>query len=101
VPESRGDYRYAPGKWSLKDVVGHLSDTERVFTYRALRIGRGDTTPLPSFDDQAWVAEVGADERSLADMLEEWGDARRATAPVGFVTPRSRRLHTERTPDRA
>lgn len=79
VPESRGDYRYAPGKWSLKDVVGHLSDTERVFTYRALRIGRGDTTPLPSFDDQAWVAEVGADERTLADMLEEWSDARRAT----------------------
>jgi hypothetical protein len=79
VPDSRGDYRYAPGKWSLKDVVGHLADTERVFAYRALRIARGDTIPLPSFDDQGWVAEVGAGDRTLADMVEEWGEVRRAT----------------------
>lgn len=79
VPGSRGDYRYAPGKWSLKEVVGHLSDTERVFAYRALRVARGDTIPLPSFDDQAWVAEMGAGDRTLADMVEEWGHARRAT----------------------
>jgi hypothetical protein len=79
VPDSRGEYRYAPGKWSLKDVVGHLSDTERVFAYRALRIGRGDTIPLASFDDQAWVAEAGAGDRTLADMVEEWGHVRRAT----------------------
>ncbi len=79
VPDSRGDYRYAPGKWSLKDVVGHLSDTERVLAYRALRIGRGDRVPLPGFDDQAWVAEVGAGDRTLADMVEEWGHVRRAT----------------------
>jgi hypothetical protein len=79
VPDSRGEYRYAPGKWSLKDVVGHLSDTERVFTYRALRIGRGDTIPLASFDDQAWVAEARAGDRTLADMVEEWGHVRRAT----------------------
>jgi DinB superfamily len=79
VPESRGQYRYAPGKWSLKDVLGHLSDTERAFGYRALSIGRGDTVPLPSFDDQAWVAELGAEGRTLADMVEEWGHVRRAT----------------------
>jgi hypothetical protein len=79
VPASRGDYRYAPGKWSLKEVVGHLADTERVFAYRALRVGRGDPTPLPSFDDQSWVAEVRADDRTLADMVEEWGHVRRAT----------------------
>lgn len=79
LPESRGDYRYGPGKWSIKDIVGHLSDTERVFAYRALRIARGDATPLPSFDDQAYVAEVGAGERTLADMAAEWGDVRRAT----------------------
>jgi hypothetical protein len=79
VSESRGPYRYAPGKWSLKDVVGHLSDTERAFGYRALSIGRGDTVPLPSFDDQGWVAEVGSDGRTLADMVEEWGHVRRAT----------------------
>lgn len=79
VPESRGEYRYAPGKWSLKEVIGHLADTERVFAYRALRIARGDTIPLPAFDDQAWVAEMGAGERTLADMVEEFGIVRRAS----------------------
>ncbi len=79
IPEARGDYRYASRKWSLKEVVGHLSDTERVFAYRALRIGRGDSTPLPGFDDQAYVPELRAEDRSLADMAAEWGDVRRAT----------------------
>jgi hypothetical protein len=79
VPDSRGDYRYAPGKWSLKEVVGHLSDTERVWTYRALRIARGDATPLPGIDDQAWIAELGAADLLLADMVNEWGHVRRAT----------------------
>ena len=79
VPESRGGYRYAPGKWSIREVVGHLSDTERVFAYRALRVGRGDSTPLPGFDDQAYVPEQRADDRSLAGLVEEWGHVRRAT----------------------
>lgn len=79
IPEARGDYRYEPGKWSVKEVVGHLSDTERVFAYRALRIGRGDTTPLPGFDDKGYVAEMGARERTLADVAEEWRAVRRAT----------------------
>ncbi len=79
MPEVRGDYRYAPRKWSIKEVVGHLSDTERVFAYRALRIGRGDTTSLPSFDDQSYVTELRAGDRPLADMAAEWGDVRRAT----------------------
>jgi hypothetical protein len=79
IAEARGDYRYEPEKWSIKEMVGHLCDTERVFAYRALRIGRGDTTPLPSFDDQAYVAEVRAGDRTLADLAAEWGDVRRAT----------------------
>ena len=79
IPEARGDYRYAPEKWSIKEIVGHLSDTERVFAYRALRIGRGDSTPLPSFEDQAYVAEGRAGDRTLADLAAEWGDVRRAT----------------------
>ena len=79
IPETRGGYRYAPDKWSIKEMVGHLCDTERVFAYRALRIGRGDSTPLPSFDDQAYVAESGAGDRTLADLVAEWGDTRRAT----------------------
>lgn len=79
ILDARGAYRYAPGKWSIKQVVGHLSDTERVFAYRALRIGRGDTTALPSFDDQAYVPEQRADDRTLAHLIDEWGAVRRAT----------------------
>ena len=79
TPETRGGYRYAPEKWSVKEVVGHLSDTERVFAYRALRIGRGDATPLPSFDDQAYVSAARAGDRALASLAAEWGDVRRAS----------------------
>ena len=79
VHEARGDFRYAPGKWTLKEVIGHLSDTERVFAYRALSIARGDPAPLPSFDDQAWVAEMGAGDRTLAEMVGEFELVRRAS----------------------
>jgi hypothetical protein len=86
-PEERGDYRYAPGKWSIKEIVGHLCDTERVWAYRALRIGRGDTTPLPGFDDQSYVPEVRAGERTLASLASEWGDVRRATLSLFLNLP--------------
>jgi hypothetical protein len=79
VPAMGGDYRYAPGKWSLKEVVGHLSDTERVFAYRALSIARGDPAPLPAFDDQAWVAQMGAGDRTLADIVAEFAVVRQAS----------------------
>ena len=79
LEESRGDYRYAPGKWSLKELIGHLSDTERVFAYRALRIGRGDDTALVGFDDQSYVPQLKAEDRSLADVVEEWLAVRTAT----------------------
>ena len=79
VPDSRGDYRYAPGKWSLKEVIGHLADTERVFAYRALRIGRGDATALTGFDDQSYVARMHAEDLSLADVVHDWQAVRAAT----------------------
>ena len=79
APEARGNYRYAPGKWSLKEVLGHLADTERVYSYRALWIARGETTPAPPYDDQPWATRTGAERRSLADMVEEWTHVRRAT----------------------
>jgi hypothetical protein len=82
VPEPRGDYRYAPGKWSIKEVLGHLSDSERVFAYRALSIGRGDPTPLPGFDEQVYVPEQRAGERTLADLTAEWGHVRQATVAL-------------------
>jgi len=79
VDERRGGFRYAPGKWSIKEVVGHLADTERIMTDRALRIGRGDVTPLPGFDEDAYVPAMEADARTLSDLVSEWSDVRRAT----------------------
>ncbi|HEV2146656.1 MAG TPA: DinB family protein [Longimicrobiaceae bacterium] len=71
--------RYAPGKWSVKEVVGHLADTERVYAYRALRVGRGDATPLAGFDENAYVAAAGSDRRPLAELLDDFQAARAAT----------------------
>ncbi len=79
LTEDRGNYRYAPEKWSIKEIVNHLSDVERIFVYRALRFARGDTTPRPSFDENAYAPEMRADERTLADLLAEWAAIRRAT----------------------
>ena len=72
-------YRYERGKWSIKEVVGHLADVERIMAYRALRIARGDTTPLPSFDENAYVPIAKFDHRSLADLVGELRTARAAT----------------------
>ena len=66
----RGDHRYAPDKWTVKEVVGHIADTELVFAYRALRFARGDATPLPGFQQDDWVPTSGCGERSLAELLE-------------------------------
>lgn len=77
--ESRGGYRYEPGKWSVREVIGHLADTERVFSYRALRIARDDATPLASFDENAYAATAGHDSRTLADLTAEWSAVRAAS----------------------
>lgn len=82
IPETRGDYRYAPGKWSIKEVIGHLCDTERVFACRALRISRGDVTPLASFDDGTYVAAMLAGERTLTNLVDEWEAVRRASVAL-------------------
>ena len=71
--------RYAPGKWSVKEVVGHVADTERIMAYRALCIARGDQTPLPGFDENAYVPPARFDARSLADLVAELRTARGAT----------------------
>ena len=67
--------RYAEGKWSVLEVIGHIADTERVMAYRALRIGRGDATPLPGFDQDAFVIGSPAHALSLADLLADLRDA--------------------------
>lgn len=71
--------RYAEGKWSIKEVVGHLIDAERIFAYRLLRIGRGDSTPLPGFDENAYVPAGGFDERPLAALQAEFRVVRLST----------------------
>jgi DinB family protein len=75
-------HRYAPGKWSVKEVLGHLSDGERVFTYRALRFARADATPLPGFDENTWVPASGADRRPIADLADELKAVRAATVAL-------------------
>lgn len=79
LSENDAMYRYARGKWSVKEVVGHLADVERIMAYRALRIARGDTTPLPGFDENAYVPAAKFDSRSLADLVGELRTARAAT----------------------
>jgi hypothetical protein len=76
--EAQGAYRYASGKWSLKDLLQHLSDAERIFAYRCLRIGRGDATPLPGFDENAFAVAASADGRPLADLVTDFRAARAA-----------------------
>jgi uncharacterized damage-inducible protein DinB len=71
--------RYAPGKWSVKEVLGHLTDTERIFTYRLLRVARGDTTPLPGFDENAYVPAGAFDARALASIVGELRALRSST----------------------
>ena len=77
--ESDGDYRYAPDKWSTKEVLGHVCDTERVFAYRALRIARGDQTPLPGFEQDDYVKNGPFARAPLAEIIEDYIAVRRAT----------------------
>ena len=71
LPESMGDHRYAEGKWTVRTVIGHMIDAERIFAYRALRIARGDSTPLPSFDENAFAVTAESDERRVAELVAE------------------------------
>lgn len=71
VKADRETFRYAPGKWSVREMVGHLIDAERVFSYRALCFSRGDETPLPGFDENFYVARANFDARTLQSLLEE------------------------------
>ena len=79
VPEARAGHRYAPDKWSIREVVGHVCDAERIFAYRALRFARGDETPLAAFEEKAYVPAARFDTRTLAELVAELRDVRRAT----------------------
>ncbi len=76
VDDAQANARPAPGEWSIKEVVGHINDAERIFAYRALQIARGDTTPLPGFEQDDYVREADFNARSLSDLLDEFAAQR-------------------------
>jgi DinB superfamily len=77
--EREGNFRYAPDKWTVKDVLGHITDSERILVYRALRIARGDRTPIEGFEQDDYVRGAGFNERAIANLVEEYADVRSAT----------------------
>jgi hypothetical protein len=79
IDEAKASHRYAAGKWSIAEVLGHVTDTERVFTYRAVTFARGDRTPLPSMDQEVWSAGSNASRRTLESLVEEYQAVRAAT----------------------
>jgi len=78
IPEAKGDHRYGPDKWTIKEVIGHLIDGERVFAYRAMRFARNDRTELPGFDENTYVPAGAFGRRTLADLVGEWELVRRS-----------------------
>jgi hypothetical protein len=79
LPEEKGNYRYADGKWTVKELIGHVADAERVFSYRLTRIARADQTPLAGFDENAWAATAPHARRPLASVVDEMIAVRRST----------------------
>ncbi len=87
LSDAQAMHRYADGKWSVKEVIGHLCDSERVFAYRALRIGRGDTTPLPGFDQDPYVPAGQFDARTMQSIADEFRTVRAATLSLLRALP--------------
>ena len=79
LTEEQGNFRYAPEKWSIKEALGHVTDAERIFTYRILRFARADQTPLPGFEQDDYVQASNCSSRKLSDLLEEFVAVRRAS----------------------
>jgi len=77
--EADGDYQYASDKWTVKEVLGHVCDSERIFAYRVLRIARGDRTPIEGFEQDDYVRNGPFAKRPLADVIEDYIAVRRAT----------------------
>jgi hypothetical protein len=95
-PEKDSLYSYAPGKWTIKEVVQHLIDTERIMSYRALCIARGETTSLPGFDENLYAAESGANYRRWEHLVEEFLYLRQSTLHL-FRSLNSTQLQREGT----
>ena len=79
IPMDKFDYRYEINKWTIKDIIQHLIDSERIFAYRALRFARNDNTSLPGFDENSFAVNTNANQRSIQDLLSEMAVVRQAT----------------------
>ena len=79
LPEEKANYQYAPEKWTLKDLLQHVIDTERIMQYRLLRIGRNDSTPLPGFEENDYAISANASSRSFVSLKEEFIALRKST----------------------
>ena len=79
IPKDKLEYRYAEGKWTIKELLHHIIDTERIFAYRALRVARKDKTPLPGFDENEYVLPAKSNDRSIESLLSEYKAVRQAT----------------------
>ncbi|MBT8257442.1 MAG: DinB family protein [Bacteroidia bacterium] len=79
IPESKYEYAYAEGKWTIKEIIQHLIDTERIFAYRALRLARQDSTDIPGFDHDSYVPASKANERTKKDLLKDYKTLRKST----------------------
>jgi transposase len=87
LSEAKAGHRYAEGKWSIREVIGHVSDSERVFSYRAFRIARGVRTPLASFDQDEYVKTAGSDQRTLSSLSSELLAVRESTLSLFTTLP--------------
>lgn len=85
LAEEKGTHRYEPEKWSIRQVLGHMADTERIMAYRALCVARGDATSLPGFNENAYVANARFDERTLASLADDLALVRQAT--IALLAP--------------
>lgn len=79
IPMDKFDYRYADEKWTIKDIIQHIIDAERILSYRALRISRNDQTPLPGFEENSYVEHTNANARSIQQLLTEMAAVRQST----------------------
>lgn len=94
IPENMAGHAYAEGKWTIKELVGHVCDAERIFSYRLLRFARGDVTPLASFDENSYVPAGQFAQRTLASLIEEFAAVRAATIALVAGLPADAWLRT-------